>query len=343
MDKSQIRVLVVDDSEPWRSYFSNTLKNQPGLEIIGAVSDGLEGVQRAEELRPDLITLDIGLPTLNGIEAARRVREVSPASKILFVSENIDLDIAIEALNTGASGYVAKSDAASELLPAVDAVLKGERFVSKSLPADGLSSPPDPQTGARFHRGDVVTIIPKQNVEARHHEVGFYSDDRHFLENVTRFIAAALRGGNSAIVAASESHRVSLLPRLYACGLDMFGAIEEGRYIALDAAGALSTFLLNGMPDSALFMAAFGSIIHNATKAARSEHPRVMIFGEGVHLLWAQGNAEAAIQIEKLCNKLTQIHNVDILCGYSLGSFESGADNDVFQRIFAEHSAIHTR
>jgi DNA-binding NarL/FixJ family response regulator len=117
--------------------------------------------------------LDIGLPTLNGIEAARRIREVSPASKILFVSENRDWDIAKEALSTGAGGYVVKSDAASELLPAADAVLKGKRFVSASLAADRLNRLPDPQTGARFHRDNVVTLIPTQNVgSARHLDRG---------------------------------------------------------------------------------------------------------------------------------------------------------------------------
>jgi DNA-binding NarL/FixJ family response regulator len=97
------------------------------------VSDGLEAVQQAEELQPDLILLDIGLPTLNGIEAARRIRRVSPASRILFVSENRSADIAEEALSTGASGYVFKSDAGSELLPAVKAVLEGKRSISASL------------------------------------------------------------------------------------------------------------------------------------------------------------------------------------------------------------------
>lgn len=75
------------------------------------MSDGLEAVQQAERLQPDIILLDIGLPTLNGIEAARRIREVSPTSKILFVSENRSPDIAEEALSTGAGGYVVKSDA----------------------------------------------------------------------------------------------------------------------------------------------------------------------------------------------------------------------------------------
>jgi DNA-binding NarL/FixJ family response regulator len=124
------RVLLVDDYEPWHSFYSATLQKQPDLHVIGHVSDGLEAVRQAQELQPDLILLDIGLPTLNGIEAARRIREVSRRSKILFVSENCSAEIAEKALSTGAGGYVVKSDAASELLPAVKAVLEGKRFLA---------------------------------------------------------------------------------------------------------------------------------------------------------------------------------------------------------------------
>jgi len=133
MDMSLIRVLIVDDFEPWRRFISSELQKQSNLQAIGEVSDGLEAVQLAKELQPDLILLDIGLPTIDGIEVARRIREVSPPSKILFVSETRSPEIAEEALNTGACGYVAKSDAATELLLAIKAVLAGKRFVSASL------------------------------------------------------------------------------------------------------------------------------------------------------------------------------------------------------------------
>jgi len=100
--------------------------------VIGEVSDGLEAVQQAEELQPDLILHDIALPILNGIEAARRIRKVSPASRILFVSENRSTD-AEEALRAGGLGYVVKSDAEKDLLPGIDAALHGKRFISASL------------------------------------------------------------------------------------------------------------------------------------------------------------------------------------------------------------------
>jgi DNA-binding NarL/FixJ family response regulator len=133
LEGSTTSILVVDDYEPWLRFVSTTLRKQPELEVVAQVSDGLEAVQQAERLQPDIILLDIGLPTLNGIEAARRIREVSPTSKILFVSENRSPDIAEEALSTGAGGYVVKSEAGSELLPAVKAVLEGKRFISASL------------------------------------------------------------------------------------------------------------------------------------------------------------------------------------------------------------------
>jgi len=133
MGASSIRVLVVDDYEPWRRFERLTFLGREDLQIIGECSDGDEAVQKADELKPDLILLDISLPTLNGIEAARHIRQVSPNSKILFVSENRSPDIAEEALSTGAEGYVVKSDAAGELLPAIKAVLEGKRFISTSL------------------------------------------------------------------------------------------------------------------------------------------------------------------------------------------------------------------
>ena len=94
--------------------------------------DGPEAVQKAEELNPDLILLDMGLPKLNGIEAARQIRQRSPNSEIIFLSQNNNLDVVRAALGTGALGFVRKTDAGDELLPAVDAVLRGEQFISNS-------------------------------------------------------------------------------------------------------------------------------------------------------------------------------------------------------------------
>ena len=137
---SPVRVLVVDDFEPFRRLVLSMLQKQPELQIICEASDGSEAVQKAEELQPELILLDIGLPKLNGIEVARRIRKLSPGSRILFISQESSADLVREALATGARGYVVKTDAGRELLTAVNVVLRGEQFVGRTI------------CGPRFHR-----------------------------------------------------------------------------------------------------------------------------------------------------------------------------------------------
>ena len=183
-----------------------------------------------------------------------------------------------------------------------------------------------------------------RNIEiARRHEAGFYSDDRLFLDDVTHFIGTALKAGNAAIVVATESHRNRLLPKLEAHGVDTAAAIEQGRYITLDAADTLSTFMVNGMPDPVRFLKLFGNLIVTAADAVKGELARIAVFGEGVHLLWAQGNAEAAIRVERLTNQILKTYDVDILCEYSLGSVQDGMETHIFQEICARHSAVYSR
>ena len=306
MAASPVRILLVDDFELFRRFATSILEKQPQLQVICEVSDGLEAVQKAQELQPDLILLDIGLPRLNGIEAGRRIREVSPRSKILFVSENRSWDVAEEALRTGALGYVVKSDAASQLLPAVRAVLQGKRFVSASFAGHDLSELKNKHPVDSIHHGKVAELHPLQSVRVTsHHEVGFYSDDHFLLDDLTQFMGAALKAGNAGIVVATESNRENLLPRLQAQGIDIGAAIEQGRYIALDAADTLSALMIDDKPDPVRFFELLGNLIVTATgAAAKGEQARVAIFGECVHLQWAQGNAEAAIQFEKLGNQL---------------------------------------
>jgi DNA-binding NarL/FixJ family response regulator len=127
---SSVRILVADDFEPWRRFASLTLRKKPGLQIVGEASNGLEAFEKAVELEPDLILLDISLPSLNGIETARRIREMVPEAKIIFLSEESSGDIVKEAMSFGASGYVFKTMAASDLLTAVETVLAGIKFVN---------------------------------------------------------------------------------------------------------------------------------------------------------------------------------------------------------------------
>jgi len=100
-----------------------------GFQNVVEASDGFEAVAKAAELQPDLVLLDIGMPNLDGIKAAAQIRSAAPESKILFVSQNTDPDIVQAALSDGARGYVYKCEISRELLPAIEAVLGGKRFV----------------------------------------------------------------------------------------------------------------------------------------------------------------------------------------------------------------------
>jgi len=319
--RGSTRILVVDDFAPMRRLVCSHIQGQPGCLVVGEAADGLEAVQMAKDLRPDLILMDIGLPGVGGIEAARRIRELVPESRILVLSQDRSWSIVEAALRSGAVGYVLKLDIGTELLPAVRSALRGGHYVSSSL---GVHDPP--HAAPIRHPG---------------HTAGFYSDDQSFLLEVSRFVASYLTAGNSAVVIATEAHRKSLLARLQASGLDIGAAIEQGRYFALDAAEALSSFMLNGSPDPDLFKKAFGSVLPIAAEAAKGSQRRVGVFGEAVNLLCAEGNPQAAIQTEKLWNQLMSEYNMDLHCGYSAHRLDGTMDDLSYLRIRSEHSMVH--
>ena len=132
MDRFGIRVLVVEDFGDWCLLLCSMLQSREEFRVVGLVSNGLEATKSAQELQPDLILLDIGLPGLNGIETARKIAHLAPHSRILFVSANQEPEIVAAALNAGAHGYIFKSHVASELFQAIAAVLANSTFVSSS-------------------------------------------------------------------------------------------------------------------------------------------------------------------------------------------------------------------
>ena len=129
----QIRTLIVEDHKPFLNFVSSTLQHQENVLVIGEVQDGLQAVQRAQELQPDLILLDIGLPGLNGIDAAYRIRTVAPHAKIVFLTQESSAELVQEAFALGALGYVVKTQAARELPVAIDNVIRGTKFASQGL------------------------------------------------------------------------------------------------------------------------------------------------------------------------------------------------------------------
>jgi len=309
-----VRILVVDDYEPWRRFARLALHEGSLLQVIGEASDGLEAVQRAQELQPDLILLDIGLPRVNGIEAARQIREVAPQSKILMVSENRFWDVAEEALRIGAGGYVVKVDASSELLPAVQSILQGERFLSASL-------------------GN-----PKKARRKSRHEVEFYPDDASLVDGFARIMKTVLEGGNEVAFFGTKSHHAGLIERFRADCLDIGTMIEGGRYNFSDVVDALPQLLGNNdLPDPDRCAQAFDDLVIKAAKKAK----RVAFFGELAPFLLGAGKVEAAIRLEHLTLEYVRTHDIDIFCGYLLSAFPNAENDPTFRTICAEHLVVH--
>jgi DNA-binding response OmpR family regulator len=318
----------------------STLRTQPNLQVIGEASDGPEGVQKARELQPDLIVLDIGLPTLNGIEVARRIRNCAPQSKILFASENRSLDIAKEALRTGARGYVVKSDAARELLPAVDTVLQGKQFVSGGLclnvSVETLDTGASESHSISTHQ--LATSTPHL-VRDHGHVVQFYTDDANLLDNLCPLFSDALSAGESVVAIITRSHRQDLLERLIAHGIDVGQATKEARLVVFDAVEVLNGLMEAGELNRERFLLQLGYIIR-ATEAAVVEKTSLVVFGEMVTVLWEQKKYDAAIRLEQLWNELAQIHSFYLCCGYPASAFREDSKGELYAAICAEHTDV---
>jgi CheY-like chemotaxis protein len=274
--------------------------------------------------------MDIGLPKLSGIEAARKIRHRSPHLKIIFLSDNRDWDIAEEALSTGAAAYVVKRDAASELLPAAKTVLEGNLYISASLA--GYPS-------HHIHQKQAVT--PFRAEKKMRHEVEFYADDAEFVNGFARYIEIVLNAGNAIIVVATEPHHISLRQRLIADGLDVMGELKKGSYVPLELTSMMSSFMVNDSLDPILFRKSATDLLTGEVGDTR-RWTRVAVCGEGVNSLLAEGNVEATIQLERLWDEIAQRHGVDSLCGYFRSAFAEG-NSSMFEQVCSQHTGVRGR
>ena len=313
---SRLRVLVVEDHERFRRVICELLQQRADLLIVGEAADGVEAICQAEALRPDVVMLDVGLPMLNGIEVAGRIRTTVPDAKLVFVTNESSLDVMEQAFSSGAHGYVYKPRARRDVLPVLDAIIRGARFVNGGL--------------ERIDRGD--------SLASHRHDVVFCSSDTVLIGAFSRFIAGELRDGNAVVAAVTAAHERSLQSSLEASGVDVVLAIRQQRYLPVDVCGLLAKATVNGRPDPLRYLDSAEDLLTDFTRRATDQHARVAVCGEGTSLFWTHGHVEAAIQLEHLWDEIAMSRQMDILCAYPLAVRDESVP--ALRRLCAEHTAV---
>jgi len=194
---------------------------------------------------------------------------------------------------------------------------------------------------ATIPSGDDFPLAPAQQTIQYPHTAQFYADSQFLLKELNRYISNSLLAGDATVVIATREHREGLAQRLRSSGFDVPRATAQGRYIALDAAETLSTFMIGRSPDAALFSQVIGSVMERAANAvARAKNPHISAFGEMVALLWQQGNPEAAVRLEQLWNNMGHMYPLSLHCAYPISLFDREEHGDLFLKTCAEHSRI---
>lgn len=182
-------------------------------------------------------------------------------------------------------------------------------------------------------------ISPPQ-AAPRGHSVQLYADDQYLIRDLSRTLGAALGAGDTVIVIATGPHRDSLAKRFEERGLNLQQAIAEERYIALDAADTMSKFMVGNEPDKTRFFNVIGGVLQRANRNSAGEHHGIVAFGEMVAVLFANGQADAAISLEQLWNELSSLYEFNLHCAYPINLFHSSTDSESLRRICEQHQHV---
>jgi DNA-binding NarL/FixJ family response regulator len=317
------RVLVVDDHDAWRRAVLSWLRTYSGWEIVGEAADGVEAIEKAEALAPDLILLDVMLPRLNGIEAARHILARETPPKVLFMSTHGAWEVAETALRTGAHGYLVKGDAGRELIRAMEIVGEGGRFVSPRLAGRSVEQRHDRQA----------------DQASRYHEAVVEPDESSLVRRYALFAEDALKAGDAFVLVVNPARVAGVEQLLRTRGVDVDAARGRGRYLPVSLADALASCVIDEYPDPARVWADATGLIMRAASRLKADTRRVSACGECSPELLRTGKADAAVRLEQLWDELCLTYNLRVLCGYAAPDISHG---DAFERICAIHSAVHT-
>jgi len=308
-------VLLADDHAEMLKTVTSMLT--PHFEVVAAVGDGKAALDAAARTDPDVAILDMAMPRLNGIQAAKELREQNSETKVIFLTAEEDDDYISAALDVGARGFVVKRRLRLDLLPALNLTLAGKFFIS---PQAFTETPKSPR-----HR----------------HALELYFDDDVFFRHVSESAATALADGERVFMLLSDAGLYSVAKRLRAAGFDLPAAIGRGRYHSFTVENVVPLFIQGGCPQAARFEVFFHPLVSRAAALARADGSRVSIFSNVTAALLNQGwNAQVAARVEEAWSDLVSREFCMVHCGcpaMHLGSKEGRA---ALSRICGEHSNV---
>lgn len=343
LQSSCIRLLVVEDYDPFQRLIESVLGNSPDVQIMDVVSDGLEAIQTASKLKPDVLLIDVGLPTTNGFEAARGILESAPQCKIIFVTQHLSADLVREAFKSGARGYIAKTDIVRELLPGIRAVLAGDPYISSGLGINDSEFEAEPKRPLTTRSPNVVALQAReQDAQMRRgHTLHVYSDEEDILSISASLVGTAVSSGQSVLVIGRQSLRRRLIPTLRSAGLELGRLVEGCNYVSLDADDTASRFMAGGRPSSDRFRGMFGELIETLIRAAKcTDSPKLTVISQYTAVVRAARPPRGTIQVEELWNELARCYDAYIVCAYPISMFRGGEDVEELKAICERHSAV---
>ncbi len=291
------RILIAEDHTETRERIANLLAS--AFDIVAVVSDGQRAVDATVSLQPAVVVLDISMPVLGGFAAAARIRTLTWAPAIVFLTAHDDPALAQAALSLGASAFVLKRKMMTELIPAIHRALNvSPRRVTEMSAGPGSIHGP---------------------AVSRDHGVFFYDETPLLSTTVARFIAEGLAAEQAALVVATPAHNAAIMEQLTALAMDPETRIAQGHLVVFDAATLLSRLLIDDMPSARLLNEEVAPVVERVTGG----HRRVVrAYGEMVDLLWSSNRESAAIAMEAEWNRLAAPRPFPLLCSYSRASVD---------------------
>jgi len=331
-----MRVLLVEDHEPFRQFVRTLLETQEDLELVGESGDGLDAVRKCLELQPDVVLMDIGLPGLNGIEAARRILASAPAPKVIFLTLERATEIAQEAFNLGAAGYVIKAQTASDLIPAILSARDGRHALRDGIKRN-ISTDHRHALIARAGGGSQGIQAPF-NKPSCDHQIHFYPDEPSLVNGLAHVMAKALQADKAVIAILTERHRLEIIHLLESRRIAVEAMRSEGRFICLDAAEIMRDCVVNGRLDAPRMFDSALEIIESLREAYPDAG--IVACGEGAGVLCAQGHGQAAVQMEKLWDAMGRRFSLELFCAYLMAGDTRSLNSQDYQQLLAVHSSV---